>query len=376
MGEVYRARDTRLDRTVAVKVLPAHLARNPELRAALRARGAGHLRAEPPAHLRRSTTSGSRTAIDLPRHGVRRGRDARRAAEERAPLPLDQALRYGIEIAQALHARPPGRGSSTATSSPATSCSRSRGEAARLRAGQAAGPRAPRRPRAPTLSALPTEEGPLTAEGSVLGTFQYMAPEQLEGKEADARTDIFAFGAVLYEMATGQRAFTGKSQASLIAGDPHVGAAAGLADSAPDAAGPRPVVAKCLAKDPDDRWQSAHDLASELKWIAEVGHGHRRRRVGSRRPWRGWLAWGLAAALAIATTTLVWRSPKTAPSALPAGGHVHAPAAAGDRLRLRRRPGPAGALSGRPVPGLRRRAPRRERRASGCASCRGRSPRS
>src|SRR5204863_7676902 len=107
--------------------------------------------------------------------------------------------------------------------------------------------------------------------GTILGTFQYMAPEQLEGKEADARTDIFAFGAVLYEMATGRKAFSGMSQASLIAAilerePPPVSAVQPLTPPSIDR-----LVRRCLAKDPEDRWQSAADLGSELKWIGEGG---------------------------------------------------------------------------------------------------------
>jgi serine/threonine-protein kinase len=112
---------------------------------------------------------------------------------------------------------------------------------------------------------------PLTERGTILGTFQYMSPEQLEGKDADARSDIFAFGCVLYEMATGRKAFSGKSQASLIASilehDPDpISSIQPLVPPALDR-----VIRTCLAKDPDDRWQTAHDLSSELKWIAAAG---------------------------------------------------------------------------------------------------------
>jgi hypothetical protein len=118
---------------------------------------------------------------------------------------------------------------------------------------------------------LPTEAKPLTQAGTILGTFQYMSPEQLEGQEADARTDIFALGAVLYEMATGLRAFQGKTKTSLIA--------AIVKEQPPPIAEAQPltppalqhVVDKCLAKDPDDRWQSALDVASELRWISTAG---------------------------------------------------------------------------------------------------------
>ncbi len=159
-------------------------------------------------------------------------------------------------------------------------------------------------------SMLPTAAN-LTAQGTILGTFQYMAPEQIEGQEADARTDIFAFGVVLYEMVTGKRAFTGKTHASLISSI--------LKDA------PRPIielqplvpplldhiVSRCLAKDPDDRWQSASDLTRELRWINE---SHASARVaaapGAHRARRDRLILGGAMALAglvtgIVATTLV-----------------------------------------------------------------------
>src|SRR5262249_25208490 len=111
----------------------------------------------------------------------------------------------------------------------------------------------------------------LTGEGGLVGTFQYMAPEQLEGKEADRRSDIFAFGTVMYEMTTAPSAFSGKSHASLIAAilssePPPISTIQPMTPPALDR-----VVKRCLAKDPDDRWQSAGDLASELKWIGEGG---------------------------------------------------------------------------------------------------------
>jgi Tol biopolymer transport system component len=146
-----------------------------------------------------------------------------------------------------------------------------------------------------------TEHKPLTGEGTILGTFQYMAPEQLEALEADARTDIFALGTVLYEMASGHRAFEGKTRTSLIA--------AIVKDE------PRPLselqpltppafehlVQKCLSKDPDDRWQSAHDVAQELRWIlaagSQAGVGAP---VATTRQRRGRYLWPAASVLLVA----------------------------------------------------------------------------
>lgn len=121
------------------------------------------------------------------------------------------------------------------------------------------------------LSSLPTEAKPLTEKGAILGTFQYMAPEQLEGKEVDGRADIFTFGAVLYEMVTGKKAFAGESQASIIA--------AILEREPPRLTEIEPVtppalehlVSGCLSKDRDARWQSAGDVERQLRWIAEGG---------------------------------------------------------------------------------------------------------
>jgi Tol biopolymer transport system component len=153
-------------------------------------------------------------------------------------------------------------------------------------------------PTAPTQS--PTMS-PLTTEGMLVGTFQYMAPEQLEGKEADARSDLFAFGSVLYEMATGQRAFQGETQASLIASvlDREPAPLAELQPLAPPALDR--VIRTCHAKDPDDRFQSAHDLKLQLEWIQDAGsQAGVPLPVASRRKSRERMAWVVAAIFAIA----------------------------------------------------------------------------
>ncbi len=121
------------------------------------------------------------------------------------------------------------------------------------------------------LTSLPTMAGNLTQEGTILGTFQYMAPEQLEGRPTDARTDLFALGAVLYEMATGKKAFSGQSQASLIAAilEKEPAPIASFQPLTPP--GLDRAIRTSLAKDPEDRWQNARDLANELRWIAQAG---------------------------------------------------------------------------------------------------------
>ena len=145
-------------------------------------------------------------------------------------------------------------------------------------------------------SAIPTEHRPLTEIGTILGTYPYMAPEQLEGKEIDGRADLFAFGAMLHEMVTGRRAFDGESRASLIAAilerePPPVSTLQPLSPPGLDH-----VVKTCLAKDPDERWQSARDVASELRWIKEAGsQAGMPAPVARRRTTRDRLAWGLSA---------------------------------------------------------------------------------
>src|SRR4029077_728958 len=149
------------------------------------------------------------------------------------------------------------------------------------------------------LSMLPTTPPNLTAQGTILGTLQYMAPEELEGKEADARTDLFACGAVLYEMLTGQKAFSGASHASLISSimsshPPSVSKVQALAPAELDH-----LIARCLAKDPEDRWQSARDLKLELSWIAAAPPARpspTTRSMGSRAR----LAWAVAALALVA----------------------------------------------------------------------------
>jgi eukaryotic-like serine/threonine-protein kinase len=155
------------------------------------------------------------------------------------------------------------------------------------------------------MTALPTEIKPLTAEGTILGTMQYMAPEQVEGQEADARTDIFALGAVIYEMATGRRAFEGKSRASLIA-------AILERDPAPISTlqtvvhpGLDHVVQSCLAKDREARWQTAHDVLVELKWLKEAGwQATATAPAVAHRHTREWLLGALLAAVSLIAVIL------------------------------------------------------------------------
>ncbi|HUN81084.1 MAG TPA: protein kinase [Phycisphaerae bacterium] len=297
MGEVYRAKDTRLDRTVAIKVLPGHLSDDPERRARFD-REAKAISALTHPHICTLHDVGHQDGIDYLVMELLEG-DSLATRLAKGPLPLDQVLRYGREIASALDKahksgvihRDLKPGNIVLTKSGAKL----------LDFGLAKGvPLTSSEPSAPTLTQ------PLTSKGTLVGTFQYMSPEQLEGKDADARTDIFAFGAVLYEMATGKRAFEGKSQASLIASIMHdVPTPISQVQSMTPPALDR-LVRKCLAKDPDERWQSAADVADELRWIAEgnadVGTARHAKGAAHRPSLWMWLAWGLVTLAACALT--------------------------------------------------------------------------
>ncbi len=268
MGEVYRARDTRLERTVAIKILPAHLAHNADLRQRFE-REARAVSSLNHAHICTLHDIGHQDGVDFL---VMEYLEGETLADRlcRGPLSAEQFARTAVEIADALD-RAHRQGVIHRDLKPGNIMLTKEGvKLLDFGLAKLGGP--PPAQSLSRLSSLPTEgKSPLTAEGTIVGTLQYMAPEQLEGREADARTDIFALGTVLYEMATGQRAFKGKSQASLIA--------AILASEPPPISSLKPMtppaldrlVRTCLAKDPDERWQSARDLARELQWITQVG---------------------------------------------------------------------------------------------------------
>ena len=300
MGEVYRARDTRLERTVALKVLPPHLSGSEEIRQRFE-REARAISSLSHPHICALYDVGNQEGTE---YLVMEFLEGETLTDRlgRGSLPLDQVLRYGIEIADALDKahrqgivhRDLKPGNIMLTKSGVKLVDFGLAKLAGVGPGNTA------------VSILQTQaSGNLTQEGTILGTFQYMAPEQLEGREADVRSDIFAFGAVLYEMATGQKAFSGKSQASLIAAilDSEPAPVSTVQPMTPPALDR--VVKTCLAKDPDDRWQTAHDVMLQLKWIAEGGS-----QAGvpaplvARRKSRERLAWGVAAALALAAIGL------------------------------------------------------------------------
>lgn len=306
MGEVYRGRDTRLQRAVAIKILPAHLSNDP-VRKRRFEREAKTISSLNHPHICVLHDIGHQDGIDyLVMEFVEGETLAKRL--EKGSLPIDQVLKLGAQIAGALDKAhragivhrdlKPGNIMLTGTG------------AKLLDFGLA-------KPAAPLASAATLTgaslKSPLTEQGTIVGTFRYMSPEQIEGKEVDSRSDIFSLGAVLYEMVTGKRAFEGKSQFSV---------ATAILERAPEPVSTvKPTtpaaldhaIKKCLTKSADERWQSASDLASELNWIGEsnaqtVGARHAPR-PGKFRERVGWFIAG-AVAVALMASLILWRNSK------------------------------------------------------------------
>src|SRR5215469_14577216 len=263
MGEVYRARDTRLERTVAIKILPAHLAAD-SVRKQRFDREAKTISSLNHPHICVLYDVGHQDGIE---YLVMECVEGETLAErlEKGPLPLELVLKNGAQIADALDKAhragivhrdlKPGNIMLTA------------GGAKLLDFGLA------KPGQATSLATLTVTkvDSPMTQEGTIVGTFQYMSPEQVEGKDVDGRSDIFSLGAVLYEAITGKPAFEGKSQLSVASAilekEPApISTVKPLTPPALDHA-----IRKCLEKVPEERWQSASDLASELKWVTESG---------------------------------------------------------------------------------------------------------
>lgn len=262
MGEVYKATDTRLNRTVAIKILPSHVTVDGDMKARF------DREAQTIASLNHPNIC---TLHDVGRQTDEGGQDylvleylegetlADRIA--RGPMPLSEALTVGIAIADALD-KAHRQGVVHRDLKPANVMLTKSGPKL-LDFGLAKWTSDN-----DTIAGMPTRAADVTAKGTMLGTLQYMAPEQIEGKEADRRTDIFGFGTLLYEMVTGRKAFEGKSQATLISAimsrEPKPMSL--LVPVSPPAL--EHLVERCLAKEPDDRWQSAHSLIVQLRWIA------------------------------------------------------------------------------------------------------------
>ena len=317
MGEVYRARDNRLDRAVAIKVLASHLSSSPELKQRME-REARAISSLNHPHICHLYDIGSQDGND---YLVMEFLEGETLAERlrRGPLPLNEILKIGIAVSEAL-AVAHRQGIVHRDLKPANIMLTKAGAKlmdfglAKTAAAGASGVSS-----APLLSAARTMTeaspmSPLTTAGSVIGTIQYMSPEQIEGKEADARSDLFALGAVFYEMLTGTRPFEGKSQISV---------ASAILEKEPEAISRiqpltppafEQLITCCLAKNPDERYQSAHDIALQLKWIAQSGTAvlpstekkdHRREL----------LAWLIAGGLALLLIAFVfwWRASKVSP---------------------------------------------------------------
>jgi serine/threonine protein kinase/Tol biopolymer transport system component len=321
MGEVYRARDTRLDRTVAIKILPQHLSDNPALRQRFE-REAKAISCLNHPHICVLHDVGTQDGLQfLVMECVEGETLAKRL--EKGPLPLDQALKYGMQIADALDRAhrsnvvhrdlKPGNIMLTASGTKLLDF----GLAKAL----------PPLATGDTLTAAVTRATPVTQQGTVVGTFQYMSPEQIEGKDVDARSDIFSFGSVLYEMLTGRPAFSGKSQLSVASAilekEPQpISTLQPLTPPALDR-----TIRVCLAKDPEERWQSARDLLLELKWIADGGSqaASRSEGIASRKTYSR-LSWALVAVLGLSILVLLTMSRQRVPaSTAPVRFLIHPP---------------------------------------------------
>ena len=308
MGEVYRARDTRLDRTVAIKILPPHLSDDTTLQQRFE-REAKAISSLNHPHICILHDVGHQDGTDFLVMEYLEGETLAKLLEK-GPLPLAQVLKYGVEIADALDKahrhgivhRDLKPGNIMLTKSGAKLLDFGLAKAAVPLAGA-------------TLTAAVTRTTPVTQQGTIVGTFQYMSPEQIEGRDLDGRSDIFSLGAVLYEMLTGQRAFQGKSQLSV---------ASSILEKEPSPISTiKPLtpptlnraIRCCLAKDPEDRWQTARDLLLELKWIAEAGsQAGASAPLISHRKMRERLAWTAAALFALMASAFaigfILRTPK------------------------------------------------------------------
>ena len=263
MGEVYRARDTRLDRSVAIKILPPHFSDDATRRQRFD-REAKVISSLNHPNICMLHDVGTQDGVDFIVMEYAEGESLAERLEE-GRLPVSQALQYGAEIASALD-KAHRKGVTHRDLKPGNIMLTNTG--AKLLDFGLARADPPMATKA-TLTDMTPRATPMTVEGAIVGTVQYMSPEQVEGKEADARSDIFALGAVLYEMVTGERAFQGQSQFSVASAilEKEPKPIRTLQPLTPPAL--ERTIQVCLAKDPDERWQSAGDLWKELRWIAD-----------------------------------------------------------------------------------------------------------
>src|SRR5271166_5846052 len=306
MGEVYRARDTRLDRTVAIKILSVSESEKSQALGKLRfdreAKTISSLNHPNICHL---YDVGEQDGVS---YLVMEYLEGQTLADRllSGPIPLDQVLQYGADICEALeeaHRRgvvhrdlKPGNIMLTQTGVKKTGVKLMDFGLAKSEAPLSSG----------LTQTLSTPQPPLTGEGIVMGTIPYMSPEQLEGKEVDRRSDIFALGAVLYEMVTGKRAFDGKRQLSVASAilERNPAPIRSVKPLAPPAL--EHAIATCLAKDPEARWQTARDLGLELKWIADGDSvtGASAQAVSRQQKLREKLAWAVAGLVTLVCVAL------------------------------------------------------------------------
>jgi len=312
MGEVYRARDTRLDRAVAIKVLASHLSSSPELKQRMEreARAVSSLNHPNICHL---YDIGSQNGIDFLVMELVEGETLAERLRKGA-MPLPEGLKVAIAIAEAL-AVAHRQGIVHRDLKPGNIMLTPQG--AKLMdfglAKSAAGGFDSAAPNAPLLSAARTMSdasplSPLTTAGTIIGTIQYMSPEQVEGREIDGRSDIFSFGTVLYEMVSGKRAFEGKSQLSVASAilEKEPEPVSTLKPTAPPALDR--TIRKCLSKKPDDRWQSASDLATQLSWMTDAGGAAAGLTVQDAEQRRGLksLVWLMSGVMALVVLVAGW----------------------------------------------------------------------
>jgi eukaryotic-like serine/threonine-protein kinase len=323
MGDVYRARDARLGRDVAVKVLPAEFSADAARKQRFE-REAKTVSSLNHPHICVLHDVGSQDGIDYLVMECLEGETLAKRLEK-GPLPLEQVLKYGSQTADALD-KAHHNGVVHRDLKPGNIILTLGG--AKLLDFGLAKPSVSAASGA-TLTSVGLGSSPITQEGAIVGTFQYMSPEQIEGKELDCRSDIFSFGAVLYEAVTGRRAFEGKSQISVASAilekePPPIYTLKPLAPRSLDH-----VIRRCLAKDPDDRWQSARDLALELKALATLDPSSQSSAaalpVARRKNLRDFLPWAVAAFALLSTLALVFLRPHKAVSVLPVYSSIDAP---------------------------------------------------
>jgi Tol biopolymer transport system component len=350
MGEVYRARDARLDRSVAIKVLAPHFALDPDLRARFE-REARAVAALDHPHVCGIYDVGEGDGTHFIVMPFLEGHTLA-ARLQKGALPLDQVLTIATEIADALD-KAHRQGIVHRDLKPANIMLTKAGS--KLLDFGLAKLKTPGGPISMSGMSRFATSAPGTAQGTILGTVQYMAPEQVEGRDADARSDIWALGAVIYEMATGTRPFRGDTPASVIGAilkdvPPSISSLQPLTPAALDR-----TVSVCLAKDPEDRWQSARDLTRELRWVTQTPGAGLAADAGSRGPApasrrnRERVAWSIAAALLLTTMAFVLQSAREQPVAAEPVQFVIMPpeggAFSGDGLAGTNPPGPQLAIA-------------------------------